>query len=149
METLQFSILIHADKRKVWDTMLQDKSYREWSREFQAGSCYEGSWTKGSEIRFLAPDDSGAMRGLFSRIKDNIPYQYISIEHLGVIDNGVVDTTSDEVKKWTPSFENYTFAESGDSTKLAIDMQIEPDYKSMFEEMWPRALKALKALCER
>jgi hypothetical protein len=149
METLQFSILIHAGKRKVWDTMLQDKSYREWSREFHAGSYYEGSWTKGSEIRFLAPDDQGVVQGLFSRIKDNIPYQFISIEHLGVINNGVVDTTSDEVKKWTPSFENYTFTEVGDSTKLTIDMQIEPDYKSMFEEMWPRALKTLKALCEQ
>jgi hypothetical protein len=148
METLQFSILINTGKRKVWDTMLEDKTYREWTREFHDGSCYEGSWSKGSEIRFLGPDDTGALQGLFSRIKDNIPYQFISIEHLGVVTNGVVDTTSDEVKKWAHSFENYTFIESGDSTKLTIDMQIEPDYKSMFEEMWPRALKALKALCE-
>lgn len=149
METIQFSILIDADKQKVWNTMLNDKSYREWTKEFHAGSYYEGSWNTGSEIRFLGPDDKGEMGGMFSKIKENREYEFISIEHLGVISKGIVDTTSEEVKKWTPSFENYTFTEKDNKTEVKVDMQVATEYKSMFEEMWPRALKALKKLSEQ
>ena len=44
-----------------------------------------------------------------SRIKTSRKYEFVSIEHLGLVKNDVEDTTSDEVKKWTPPFENYTF----------------------------------------
>lgn len=149
METLHFSILINADKQKVWNTLLEDKSYREWTKPFHAGSYYEGNWEKGSEIRFLGPDDDGQLGGMLSRINENIKYQYISIEHLGVINNGIVDTTSEEVKKWTPAFENYTLTEKGNQTELKIDIQIDASYKVMFEDMWPKALNVLKNLSEQ
>jgi len=149
METLQFSILINAGKQKVWDTMLDDKTYREWTKAFHEGSYYEGSWDKGSEIRFLGPDEKGNFGGMYSRIKENVPYEFISVEHLGMVKNGVVDTTSEEVKKWTPSFENYTFTEKDGKTEVKIEIQTAEEYKKMMEEMWPRALKALKDLCEK
>ena len=148
MQILQFSILINADKQKVWNTMLQDKTYREWTKEFYDGSYYEGGWEKGNEIRFLARDERGNLQGMFSRIKENIPFEFISIEHLGLINNGIVDTSSEEIKKWAPSFENYTFSNISGQTGLKIEMQVVPEFKSMFEELWPKALKALKSLCE-
>ena len=148
MQIIQFSILINADKRRVWHTMLEDKTYREWTKAFHAGSHYEGSWSKGSEIHFIAASEEGKLEGMFSKVKENDVYEFISLEHLGIIRNGVVDTTSDEVKKWAPSFENYTFTDNGDKTELKVEMQVEEEYKKMFDEMWPRALKALKTLCE-
>ncbi|TGK19646.1 hypothetical protein [Leptospira stimsonii] len=149
METLTFTILIQADVKTVWHKMLDDKSYRIWTEAFHTGSFYEGSWKKGSFIRFLGPDENGGLGGMYSRIKENITNQYISIEHLGMVSNGVVDTESEAVKKWTPSFENYTFKEQGPGkTELIIEMQTIEEYKSMFEDMWPKALKALKDLSE-
>jgi L-rhamnose mutarotase len=148
MEIAHFTILIQADKQKVWNTMLDDKTYREWTKVFQDGSYYEGSWSKNSEIRFMAPDDVGNLQGLFSKVKENIQFEFISLEHLGIITDGVVDTTSDEVKKWIPSFENYTFTQKDGSTLLKIDMKVQEEYKSMFEEIWPQALNVLKTLCE-
>lgn len=148
MQTLQFSILIRADRKKIWNAMLEDKTYREWTRAFHEGSYYEGSWTKGSEIRFLAKNDQGIPEGMFSRIKDNIEYQFISIEHLGIISDGKVDTTSEEVKKWASSFENYTFTDKGGQTEVLVDIQVDENYVKMFEEMWPKALKLLKEICE-
>jgi hypothetical protein len=149
MKTKQFSILINADKQTVWDTMLEDKTYRIWAKEFHEGSYYEGSWEKGSEIRFLGPDDEGKLGGMYAHIKENRKYEYISIEHQGLIVNGEVDTTSDEVKKWAPALENYTFIEKGPQTELIIEMQLDPEFETMFDEMYPRALKVLKALCEQ
>jgi len=149
MEVLHFSILINAGKEKVWHTMLGDATYRAWTKAFHEGSYYEGSWENGSEIRFLAPSGDGKVGGMFSRIKESDKYTFISIEHLGMISNGVVDTSSEQVKKWAPSFENYTFTAKADQTALTVDMQIEPSYKAMFEDMWPKALQALKVLCEK
>ncbi len=149
MEVLHYSILIDAGKEKVWDTMLNDITYRKWTTAFYPGSFYEGSWEKGSEIRFIAIADTGKAEGMFSRIKENDKYCFVSIEHLGVIADGVVDTTSEKVKKWAPSFENYTFTEKDGKTEVNVDMQVEVSYKEMFDQMWPKALQALKELCEK
>jgi len=149
METIQYTILINANKGKVWDTMLNDKTYRQWTTAFHEGSFYEGTWEKGKEIRFLGPGEDGKLGGMYSKIKENKKHEFISIEHLGMVADGVIDTTSDEVKKWAPSFENYTFSEKGNQTELKVEMQIDSNYKSMFDEMWPNALKLLKDLSEK
>ncbi|MBL7936606.1 MAG: hypothetical protein JNM51_12445 [Bacteroidia bacterium] len=149
METIQFTILINTNKQKVWNVMFEDKTYRQWTTAFHEGSFYKGSWETGSEIHFLGPDEEGNLAGMYSKIKENRLYDFISIEHLGMIRNGIVDTTSEEVKKWTPAYENYTFTEKGNQTELKIEMQVDSNYKAMFEEMWPRALKILKDLSEQ
>lgn len=148
METIHFTTLINANKQKVWNTMLEDKTYRQWTAAFHEGSYYEGTWEQGSEIRFIGPAEDGKLGGMYSKIKENRKHEYISIEHLGMVKDGVIDTTSDEVKKWTPAFENYTFTEKGNQTEVKVEMQVVSEYKAMFEEMWPRALKTLKDLCE-
>lgn len=129
--------------------MLEDKTYRQWTAAFHEGSYYEGTWEKGTEIRFLGPGEDGKLGGMYSKIKENKKHEFISIEHLGMVSDDVVDTTSDEVKKWAPAFENYTFTEKGNQTEVKVDMQIDSNYKAMFEEMWPKALKALKNLSEQ
>lgn len=151
MKKLHFSILINAPKEKVWDVMLGDATYREWTKSFNPGSYFSGSWDEGSEIRFLGPHPDGTPGegGMYSRIKENRLYEFVSIEHLGIINNGVIDTTSDEVKSWTPSFENYTFTDKDGGTELSIDMDSHDDYADMFNEMWPKALASLKEIAER
>jgi hypothetical protein len=150
MEKLHFSTFIDAPRQKVWRTMLDDAPYREWTRAFSEGSHYIGSWEKGSEIRFLGPDpETGEEGGMYSRIKENRQDEFISVEHLGIIKNGVVDTTSDEVKKWTPAFENYTFRDKDGGTEVSVDMDVDDTYKAMFEETWPKALNSLKELAEK
>ena len=148
METLRFSTVINADSKRVWDVMLSDKTYREWTKAFYEGSYYEGSWEKGSEIRFLARNDKGEPEGMLSKIKESDKYRHISIEHLGTISKGIVDTTSEEAKKWAHALENYTLTEKNGQTELIVETQVDPEYKTMFEDMWPKALELLKVLCE-
>jgi hypothetical protein len=148
MQKLNFSIVINAPKEKVWDTMLEDKTYRIWTEAFAPGCYFIGSWDKGSKILFLAPGEKGE-GGMVSRIKEKRLYEYISIEHLGVVENGKEDTSSDAVKQWAGSLENYTFKNSDGKTELLVDMDINDEYKEMFENMWPKALKNLKELTEK
>ncbi|MBE7551266.1 MAG: SRPBCC domain-containing protein [Anaerolineales bacterium] len=150
MQKLHFSILINAPKDKVWHSMLDDKSYREWTKAFNEGSYYKGSWEKGSKILFLGPDpNTGEEGGMVSRIAENKPYEFISIEHLGIVQNGVEDTTSEVARKWAPAFENYTFNDKDGATEVLVDIDIEDEHAQMFNEMWPGALRKLKELAEK
>lgn len=150
MQKLHFSIIIDAPREKVWHAMLDDEPYREWTAAFNPGSYYKGDWSKGSKILFLGPDPkTGEEGGMVSRIADNKLYEFMSIEHLGVVHNGVEDTTSEEARKWTPAFENYTFKEKDGKTELLVDLDSEEEYAEMFTTMWKDALPKLKEVAER
>lgn len=129
--------------------MLDDATYRQWTAEFNpSGSYYEGSWEKGSKIRFLGPDENGELSGMVSEIADNRPYEFLSILHLGVINKGVEDTTSEAIKGWAGAYENYTFRDADGQTELMVEMNVDPEHAEMFEDMWPRGLEKLKELAE-
>lgn len=150
MIKLNFSTVVNAPKEKVWGTMFGDKTYRVWTEPFTPGSYYKGDWSKGSKIIFLGPDpETGKEVGMVSRIAENKLYEFVSIEHLGIVKDGVEDTTSEEAKKWTPAFENYTFNEENGKTTVLIDTDINDDYKEMFEDIWPKALQKLKEIAEK
>lgn len=145
MKTLHFSIKINAPKEKVWDIMLTDKTYREWTAEFNPGSFYEGSWDKGSNIRFIGFEEDGKVSGMLGKIAENRKYEFLSIEYTGVLEKGVESTPEGIVG----SKENYTFTQTDNITELKIDLDSIDDYMDMMNEMWPKALKKLKELCER
>lgn len=149
MQKFETSIFINAPKEKVWDTMLSKDTYEQWTAAFDPSSRYEGSWEEGSEIRFLGTSEDGSTMGMVSRIAKNVPHEYLSIEHIGIIKNGVVDTESDEAKSWAPAYENYTLIEKDGGTEVKIDQDVEEQYMEMFEEMWPKALETLKELAEK
>jgi L-rhamnose mutarotase len=148
MEKLHFEITINVPKEKVWNTMLDKETYKLWTEAFAPGSDYKGDWNKGSKILFTAPSEKGEM-GMVSRIKDNRPYEFISIEHIGMLQNGVEDTTSEAVKAWAGALENYTFKEKDGKTELIIDTDTTEEYIEMFKGMWPNALQKLKELAEK
>ncbi len=149
MKTLRFSTTINAPRKKVWHTMLDDAPYRDWTSAFNPGSFYRGDWSEGSKILFLGPDPTtGTEGGMVSRIAENRLYEFISVEHLGVVQDGIEDTTSELAREWAPAYENYTFRERDGATEVQVDIDVTDDHASMFEQMWPRALSRLKQLAE-
>jgi hypothetical protein len=121
-----------------------------WTEVFSAGSHYVGDWSKGSKILFLGPDPTtGKLGGMVSRIKENRLHEYLSIEHLGMVRDGIEDTTSDAVKAWAGAHENYTFKKENGATEVLVDIDIADELKEMFEGMWPKALQKLKELAEK
>ena len=150
MEKLRKTIFINAPRQRVWDVMLSDDTYRQWTSAFTPGSYYKGDWSQGSKILFLGPNPDGSGEGgMVSRIRENRPHEFVSVEHLGIVKDGVEDTESAEAKKWAPAYENYTFAESNGGTELTIEMDIDDKEKQNFETMWTDALSRLKNLAEK
>lgn len=148
----QFSIKINAPKEKVWHTMLDLDTYKIWTEPFFPGSSYEGDWSEGSKIIFVAPDENGKISGMLSHIKENKPYEFISIEHKGIIKEGKEITTGEEAEEFAGSLENYTFNEIDHKTDVIVDLsgpkEIDEEMKQYFYESWEKALQKLKELAE-
>jgi len=150
-QKIHFSITINAPKDKVWDTMLQDATYRQWVAAFNpnGSSWYEGDWKQGSKILFLGAGENGRVEGMVSRIKEARPHDFVSIEHLGVVQDGKEDTTSDTAKQFAPALENYTFIDKNGATEVQVEMDTVEEHRQMFEASWPKALQQLRQLAER
>ena len=144
MEKHKFKIDIHAPKEKVWKVLWNDDTYPKWTSVFAEGSSVTTDWKKGSKALF----HDGKGDGMVATIADNIPNEYMSIRHLGMVKGGVEDTTSEEVQKWAGAMENYTLKSNNGNTELLVDMDIADQYKDYFEKTWPKALEKVKELAE-
>ncbi|MEJ5994377.1 SRPBCC domain-containing protein [Pedobacter sp. Du54] len=146
---MDFKIEINAPREKVWDVLFGKNTYPIWTKAFAEGSRAETDWKKGSKALF----SDGSGKGMISRIADNVPNEFMSIEHLGMFDHGVEDYDSENVKSWAGAKENYTLVDSNGKTDLLIYMEMDESEKNkpmidMFAQMWPKALKSVKELAE-
>ena len=149
MKKLNLETEINNSSENVWDSIVNKTKYDRWTSAFGETSHFEGGWNKGDTIWFLAFNQDGQKMGMISEIAESRFPEFISIRHLGQILNGVADYTSDEVKKWAPAFENYTFERLGESkTLFKLDMDVNEEYYDMFMQMWPNALALLKQVSE-
>jgi uncharacterized protein YndB with AHSA1/START domain len=145
MEKINFSISINAQKEKVWKTLWEDSSYRKWTRVFSEDSYAVTDWQEGSKVLFL--DGKGS--GMVSRIETKKPNEFMSFRHQGTVQNGVEDTESEEVKQWAGAHENYTLTETRGITELAVEVDVEKQFKDYFTQTMPKALEQVKELSEQ
>ncbi|MBA3285406.1 MAG: SRPBCC domain-containing protein [Nitrosopumilus sp.] len=149
MEKISFNIKINASPEKVYKTLLDDKTYREWTAPFNPTSHYKGTWEKGSKILFIGSDDKGNVGGMVSRIEENIPNKFVSIKHLGILEGDKEITSGPQVEGWGDAMENYTLTEENGKTLFSVETDANNEYKDYFEETWPKALDKLKEISER
>lgn len=147
LEKLHFEITIDAPAEKVYKYMLYER-YSEWTSEFNPTSRFEGSWEKGAKIVFLGEEANSTTAGMVSRIRENIPNRFLSIEHLGIIQGDKEITSGPEIEDWAGALENYSFKEENGKTLVTVDVDTNQEFKSYMIETWPKALKKLKAICE-
>jgi uncharacterized protein YndB with AHSA1/START domain len=144
MQRAIYNITIHAPKEKVWQVLLDEPTYRQWTSAFHEGSYAVTDWKEGSTARFLTPEGEG----MFSRIVTHRPNEFLSIEHLGTIKDGQEIPESEESKEWKGAHENYKVQEAGGVTTLTIEMDVTEQYRSYFDEVWPKALAKVKEIAE-
>lgn len=141
----RFVATIDAPVPTVWRLMIGPQSYGRWAAAFADGTYFEGSWEPGAKIRFLSPPSGD---GMVAEIAENRKHEFISIRHLGMIANGVEDTTSEAVRAWAPAYENYSFTTVAGGTKLVVELDVFGEWEQYMNEAWPKALALLKQLSE-
>lgn len=144
VKRIQFQATIRAPVEVVWEVMLGAETYPRWTKAFVEGSYYEGDWSQGSRIKFLASPGEG----MVAEIAENRTYEFISIRHLGFVANGIEDTESDAVRAWAPAYENYTLSSVEGGTSVVVDQDVTADFEQSMKETWPKAFELLKQLCE-
>ena len=152
MKKLQFKVNINAHVTKVYDFMLginSKSTYEQWTALFNPTSTYEGTWDKGNKILFIGVDEKGEKGGMVSRIVENIPKRFVSIQHYGLYQADKEITEGPEVEKWANGFENYTFEENNGTTTLTVDLDTTEDFLDYMNETYPKALDKLKEICEK
>jgi hypothetical protein len=152
MKKLQFKVNISAPVDRIYDSMLginSKSTYEQWTSLFNPTSTYEGSWDKGNKILFVGVDEKGEKGGMVSRIAENIPNRFVSIQHYGLLKADKEITEGPEVEKWANGLENYTFEENNGTTTVTVDMDITEDLVDYMNQTYPKALGRLKELCEK
>ena len=141
MENKTFKSLIDSAPEQVWNTLLGENTYPQWTSVFAEDSRVETDWHEGSRAFFL--DGNG--NGLGSVIAQNIPNQFLSIKHLTEFKEGVeYDNAS-----WSGAMENYTLKELNGKTELVVEMDISEECIEYFNTAWPKALEKVKELAEK
>jgi hypothetical protein len=146
---LNFFINIHAPVEVVFQTVIDSTHFNDWTSAFGPSSTFKGNWGKGSKMIFTADMEDGTQVGMISRIKEHIPNQLISIEHVGMLQNGVEIMDGEEVESFKGSIENYSFTTNGQITTMGVNTDVFIEMDSFYNKTWPVALARIKELCEQ
>ena len=139
MNRIHFETRIQAPKERVWQTLWEDRTYREWTAVFSPGSYAESDWKEGSPIRFLSPGGNG----MYGIIKKRVENQEMIFEHRGEIHEG-----KEEAKPWSGAEEAYYLSETDGITTVRAEMDANPEMEAYFRETFPKAMAKLKEICE-
>ncbi|MCT3635686.1 SRPBCC domain-containing protein [Elizabethkingia anophelis] len=140
MEKLFYHIQINATPDKIWVVLWNDVTYTQWTSVFAEGSFYKGTLEEGSIVKFFDPKNNG----MYSRVEKNIPNKEIKFLHLGEIYDGV-----EKAQNWGEATESYILEKTGNGTILKGEIQTPEEFKSFFEDKFPKALEIVKNLAEK
>ncbi len=141
MKKVQFSIEIKAPKEKVWNTLWDDKTFRDWSGIIDEGTHIVGELKAGNEVQFI----SSAGYGVTSLVDKLEPNKFLLLRHKSdTMENG----EQEREKEWTGGTESYSLAEKAGITILTAEMDMPPEQEELFKDIFPKALQRVKVLAE-
>jgi uncharacterized protein YndB with AHSA1/START domain len=139
-----FQVEINATPEKVWNVLLNDETYRQWTIVFCEGSFYKGDLKQGGRVHFLTPSGEG----MYADIIFYTPHSNILFQHIGEMLNFVEQPVDEATEKWTGAFENYILKDNGASTTLIAEIDLTPEHVDFFNKNFPKGLEKIKELSE-
>ena len=143
MKKIQFSIEINASKERVWATLWEDVTFRDWANIIDEGTYMRGVMKAGNEIEFISSVNG---YGVTSLIEKLIPNEFILFRHRA-------DTKGsgqqEREKEWTGGTESYSLTEKDGVSVLIATADIPDELEEIFNIRLPRALDGIKALAEK
>lgn len=140
---MQFSIEMHATKERVWDTLWQDETFREWASIIDPGTYMVGDLKEGNEIQFIS---SANGYGVTSLVVKLVAGEFLLLRHSADTQE---DGKREREKEWTGGEESYRLAEKDGTTTLTVAFDVPGDMEEYFKINYPKALERVKVLAER
>ena len=144
MEKMSFTIKIEAPRERIWETLWNDETYREWTKFFEQGSHAVSDWEEGSEVKFL----TSTGEGMYSVIDKKIENEYIRFKHLGSVIKGERVPFQGEHASWAGALETYELKDSERAVELTAEVDTVAEYVDFTNDTFPKALSKLKELSE-
>lgn len=142
MPQLQFTTKIKATKQKVWETLWNDKTFRDWASIIDEGTYMEGEIIEGQTVRFIS---SVSGYGVTSLVEKLVSYEFVLLKHMAdTKDNG----KNTREKEWTGGTESYSLIEQDGFTTLTIKTEVPKELEKIFLESMPKALEMIRELGE-
>ena len=139
---MQFSIEIEAPSEKVWQTLWDDKTFRDWGSIIDEGQYMVGELAEGNEVQFISSEGLGVT----SFIEKLIPNKYLALRQVAdTMDSG----KQEREKEWTGGTESYELVEKNGITNLAVKIDVPHGQEETFKVRFPKALKRVKILAEK
>lgn len=139
---MQFSIEISAPKAKVWDTLWQDKTFRDWAGLIDPGTYMTGELKQGNEVQFISAENGYGVTSLVAKL---VPGEYLLLKHQADTQN---TGTRERAKEWTGGEESYQLTEKNGTTILTATFGVPPEMEDYFKTNYPKALDRVKVLAE-
>ncbi|MGI5917372.1 MAG: SRPBCC domain-containing protein [Anaerolineae bacterium] len=140
---MQFSIEIDASKERVWATLWDDITFRDWASIVDEGTYIKGEIKEGNEIQFLS---SSSGYGVTSLVEKLVPNEFMRFRHSADTQQG---GQQEREKEWTGGAESYSLVEENGVTTLIIRLDVPKEQEGTFNARLPRALERIKALAEQ
>lgn len=142
MKEIRFTVEIHAPKEKIWDTLWQDETFRQWAGIIDPGTHMVGELKEGGEVQFISANGYGVT----SLVEKLAPNDFLLLRHSAdTQDSG----KQEREKQWTGGAECYTLAEKDDTTTLTVAFDVPPELEEEFRASYPKALERIKSLAEK
>lgn len=142
MNELQFQVAINAPKEKVWDTLWQDESFRQWVGIIDPGTYMRGELKEGNEVEFISAENG---YGVTSLVEKLTPNEFLLLRHSAdTQDSG----QQEREKEWTGGAESYSLGEQDGTTTLTAAFDVPTELEEYFKENYPKALQRVKELAE-
>ena len=143
MQKQQFSIEIKAPRERVWNTLWEDKTFRDWANIIDEGMYIVGEIKEGNEVQFISSVSGYGVTSLVEKLAQN---EFISFRQMAdTKDSG----EREREKEWTGGTESYSLAENDGVTTLTVDIDVPPGQEETFKIRFPRALERVKILAEK
>ena len=142
MKTMEFKIEIDASRERVWKTLWEDTTFRDWSGVIDEGTYMKGELKEGNKVEFISLVNGYGVTSLVEKLQ---PEEFVAFRHRAdTIESG----QQTREKEWTGGVESYHLADNNGKVILTVKTDVPKEQESLFNVRMPKALKRIKALAE-
>lgn len=139
---MRFTTQIKAQKKRVWQVLWEDATFRDWASLIDEGMHLLGEMKEGNEVQFIS---SVSGYGVTSLIEKLVPNEYVLFRQMADTQN---EGEALREKEWTGGAESYTLEETNGITTVTIESDVPDNLVETFEICYPKALERIKHLAE-